>query len=1119
MSLIGTAFRRFSRDLGNSKQHVALPRRLMVEPLEQRAMLSIGPNSIMGTFAHGDIGDSVQASSTVPSQPLANLPAAARKAIFSAIGQDQSQAKLTASDGMSGDVFGMSVSISGNTIVVGAVLADNSEGAAYVFTEPSSGWADMTQVARLTASDGAASDEFGSSVSISGNTIVVGASEATIGANSQQGAAYVFTEPASGWANMTQTAKLTASDGTANDEFGVSVSISGNTLVVGADNPYHVDPEGAAYVFAKPDSGWANMTQTAKLVASDGTANDFFGGSVSISGNTVVVGAWEATVGADSQQGAAYVFTESVSGWANMTQTAKLIASGGAAYDYFGVSVSISSNTVVVGAFGASSQKGAAYVFAEPVSGWANMTKSAKLTASDGEAGDFFGISVSISGNTIVVGADNATIGANSQQGAAYVFTQPISGWEDMTETAKLTASDGVAGDYFGISVSISGDTIVVGATEFGESSGGGDTSGGGGDSTGGSGDTTGGSGDTTGGSGDTTGGSGDTTGDGGDSTDDGGGQCGCGGDTTDDGGDTTGDGGDTTGDGGDTTGDGGDSTGDGGDTTGDGGDTTGDGGDSTDDGSDDVDSSALFARSVAVVRATTADANVSASNNQGAAYVFGTATTVSEVSTTAPANSHYTVDGTVPITVTFSGAVNVSGAPQLTLGDGGVANYTNGSGTATLTFTYTVAAGQNTADLDYASTAALGLNGGSIQDAAGNAAALTLPAASTDGLATQNVTIDTRTPNIGQEIVDNSQPGFWSTSSSTWNTGSGLDGSSLISSTPNGSKRSQAAWWFSMPAGVYEISITYTAGNNLTKDLGLDVYDGVGNWIGQIPVNEQIAPHSFTEAGVAWENLGAFRITNSIFHVSTWNSSSDGAICVNGIQMQAAPVVDDSDAPNSYPYYPTGSIGSFTFSGPWTTGAQGAFGGSDVSSGTAGSGSSTARWTMPVTPRSYEVDVTWPASASLSAGATYNVYDGSTKLGSVTVNQQTAPSGISYEGLNWQSLGSFTIMGTQLSVTLANTGADGQVDADAIRILPAYQPMPIVNNGYPGFWSNAAWATQNTGLYGDSLVSNSGNGSENSQAAWWFPVRPGEYEVEVTWVPGGNLSPIAPLDVYNALT
>jgi hypothetical protein len=226
---------------------------------------------------------------------------------------------------------------------------------------------------------------------------------------------------------------------------------------------------------------------------------------------------------------------------------------------------------------------------------------------------------------------------------------------------------------------------------------------------------------------------------------------------------------------------------------------------------------------------------------------------------------------------------------------------------------------------------------------------------------------------------------------------------------------------------------------------------------------------------------------------------------------------VDDSDAPNAYQYFPTGHVGTFTTSGSWTTSAQGAFGGSHASSSTAASGSSVATWTMPVTAGSYEVDVTWPASSNYSTSATYSIYSGTSLLGSVSVNQQDAPSGITYEGLNFQSLGTFTISGTQLVVGLANT--NGQVDADAIRVVPSYQPTQIVDVNLPGFWSNAGWTTQSTGLYGSSLVAGTSNGSENSQAAWWFPVQPGQYEVQVTWVAGSNLSATTPFDVYNALT
>ncbi len=173
----------------------------------------------------------------------------------------------------------------------------------------------------------------------------------------------------------------------------------------------------------------------------------------------------------------------------------------------------------------------------------------------------------------------------------------------------------------------------------------------------------------------------------------------------------------------------------------------------------------------------------------------------------------------------------------------------------------------------------------------------------------------------------------------------------------------------------------------------------------------------------------------------------------------------------------------------------------------------------MPVTPGSYEVDVTWAAASTLSANVTYNVYDDSTLLGSVSVDQQTAPSGVSYDGNTWQSLGSFTVTGNLLKVTVANNASDGQVCADAVRILPAYQPTEIVANTYPGSWvSPTGWTAANQGLFGQALVSNTANGSEQSMAAWWFACQPGQYEVDVTWQPGGR-SQSAGFDVYNALS
>src|SRR5205814_1320992 len=146
---------------------------------------------------------------------------------------------------------------------------------AYVFVKPTTGWANATQTAKLTASDGGEDNFFGFSVAVSGDTVVVGAGGNAVGSNFPQGAAYVFGKPTTGWTDATQTAKLTASDGAANDFFGNSVAVSGDTVVAGADGK-DLD-QGAAYVFVKPTSGWTSATQTAKLTASDGAANAFFG--------------------------------------------------------------------------------------------------------------------------------------------------------------------------------------------------------------------------------------------------------------------------------------------------------------------------------------------------------------------------------------------------------------------------------------------------------------------------------------------------------------------------------------------------------------------------------------------------------------------------------------------------------------------------------------------------------------------------------------------------------------------------------------------------------------------------------------------------------------------------
>jgi Fe-S cluster biogenesis protein NfuA len=343
------------------------------------------------------------------------------------------QQELTASDGAVADDFGGSVSVSGNTAVIGAQGKSIGRGAAYVFVRSGGVW---TQQQELTASDGMVSAYFGASVSVSGDTAVIGAYDN----NFDQGAVYVFVRGGGVWS---QQQKLTASDGAANDQFGNSVSVSGDTAVVGAlsKNAF----QGAAYVFVRSGGVWS---QQQKLTAPDGgVAGDWFGQSVSVSGDTAVIGA----AGKNSNQGAAYVFVRSGGAW---SEQQKLAASDGAAGAYFGESASVSGDTAVVGAFFENVRQGAAYVFVRSSGIWSQQQE---LTASDAAGGDEFGWSVSLGADTAVVGAP----AKKSSQGAAYVFVRSGGVW---TQQQEFTAYDGVSGDQFGSSVSMSGDTAMIGA-------------------------------------------------------------------------------------------------------------------------------------------------------------------------------------------------------------------------------------------------------------------------------------------------------------------------------------------------------------------------------------------------------------------------------------------------------------------------------------------------------------------------------------------------------------------------------------------------------------------------------------------------------------------------------
>ncbi|WP_405575899.1 LamG-like jellyroll fold domain-containing protein [Winogradskyella sp. Asnod2-B02-A] len=356
----------------------------------------------------------------------------------------------TASDAGTGDYFGYSVAIDGDYAIVGANLNDDaggSSGSAYIFVRSGNNWTAQT---KLTASDAAAGDQFGTTVAIDGDYAIVGA-YANSDAGGSSGSAYIFERSGNSW---TEQEILMASDAAAGDQFGSSVSIDGDYAIVGAnDNDDAGGSSGSTYIFVRLGGSW---TEQAKLTASDATAGDRFGYSVAIDGDYAIVGAY-GNDDAGNNSGSAYIFVRSGSTW---TEQEELIAFDTAGGDQFGSSVSIAGDYAIVGAFGnddAGSSSGSAYIFVRSGSSW---TEQVKLTASDAAAIDIFGNSVSIAGDYAIVGAFGNDDAGNSS-GSAYIFVRSGNSW---AEEEKLTASDAAASDQFGYSVAIHGDYVIVGA-------------------------------------------------------------------------------------------------------------------------------------------------------------------------------------------------------------------------------------------------------------------------------------------------------------------------------------------------------------------------------------------------------------------------------------------------------------------------------------------------------------------------------------------------------------------------------------------------------------------------------------------------------------------------------
>lgn len=362
------------------------------------------------------------------------------------------QTKIVPNDGAAKDKFGYSVAISDDFLVVGAANATGNEqnsGVVYLYQNISGVWIEHS---KLFAADGEADENFGYSVGISGGNLIVGAL--------RDKSAYIFEyhEDSDAWL---QAAKLTVKRD--HDYFGISVGISGDTAVVGAPSKYtYLSSLGGendvVYVFKRNSAGcWPQIDE---LTADEGGNGDYFGWSVAISGNNIVVGAYADSKKAD-WSGAAYIFEKVESD--KWEEKKRLTPEGASANDQFGYSVSISGNVIVVGCYadsiGRKKRQGSAYVFEPNESG--NWTKSEKLIASDGEPWGMFGYSVNTSGS-----GEKIIVGAYGNGGSAHAFEKDSSGaWVRKGKLVHISMSEN---DKFGYSVAISRNTAVVGSINDG---------------------------------------------------------------------------------------------------------------------------------------------------------------------------------------------------------------------------------------------------------------------------------------------------------------------------------------------------------------------------------------------------------------------------------------------------------------------------------------------------------------------------------------------------------------------------------------------------------------------------------------------------------------------------
>ena len=375
---------------------------------------------------------------------VASLPTASAQCAF------EEELKILSGDGAPGDVYGGPLCADGDVLAVGAPLEDGvaiNTGAVYVHRRLGDGWV-LEQ--KLTSSDPKPFDDFGISVVVEGDVLVVGAlfGDVTV---AEQGEAFVFRYNGVSWQ---EEQRLTASDPATGDRFGRSVDIQGDWIAVGAyRNDDLGDNVGSVYLYQHNGVEWVERQE---LFASDAAPGDLFGIEVAFSGDALLVGSYfDDTTAVDT--GSGYVFRFDGVTW---TEEQKLVSSDAAAGDFLGGVVALDGNTAVLGAYGddaAGADSGAAYVFEFDGTTWVEVQE---LVASDGSANDEFGWAVSVQGDRIAVGAyEDDALGHKA--GSAYLYRRSGGGW---VEERKLVASDAAMYDTFGSDVYLNGDELWVGS-------------------------------------------------------------------------------------------------------------------------------------------------------------------------------------------------------------------------------------------------------------------------------------------------------------------------------------------------------------------------------------------------------------------------------------------------------------------------------------------------------------------------------------------------------------------------------------------------------------------------------------------------------------------------------